>query len=117
MNIRIDNIGKVKKADIEIRGITIIAGPNDTGKSTISRALFSVFNSFYHIEEEMKRERESRLIRIFKVIFIESGVGILKVSDYNLEEFNKLLSEFYTTNNKEKIKKFLFDKCIFGIEF
>lgn len=77
MNIRIDNIGKVKKADVEIRGITVIAGPNDTGKSTISRALFSVFNSFYHIKEEMKRERESRLIRIFNIIFIESSIGML----------------------------------------
>lgn len=95
MNIRIDNIGKVKKADIEIRGITIIAGPNDTGKSTISRALFSVFNSFYHIEEEMKRERESRLIRIFKVIFIESGVGILT------SKLRSLVRNIITVRNKK----------------
>ena len=50
-------------------------------------------------------------------IMIENGVGIIKVSDENLEEFNKLLSEFYTTNNKEIIKGFLYNKCIFGIEF
>ena len=48
---------------------------------------------------------------------IESGCGIIKVSDNNLEEFNKLLSEFYTTNNKEKIKEFLFNNCIDGITF
>ena len=50
-------------------------------------------------------------------IMIESGCGIIKVSDNNLEEFNKLLSEFYTTNNKEKIKEFLFNNCIDGITF
>lgn len=77
MNIKIKNIGKVKEADIEIRRITVIAGPNDTGKSTVSRALFSVFNSFYHIHEKMKHERESRLLRIFNVIFIESSIGML----------------------------------------
>lgn len=50
-------------------------------------------------------------------ILIENGAGIIKVSDENLEEFNKLLSEFYTTNNKERIKDFLYNKCIYGIEF
>lgn len=50
-------------------------------------------------------------------IMIENGVGIIKVSDNNLEEFNQLLSEFYTTNNKEKIKHFIYDNCIDGIEF
>lgn len=37
--------------------------------------------------------------------------------ELNLEEFNILLSEFYTYNNKEKIKDFLYNKCIYGIEF
>ena len=49
-------------------------------------------------------------------IMIENGTGNIKVSDENLEEFNKLLSEFYTTDNKEKIKEFLYNKCIVGIE-
>ena len=30
--------------------------------------------------------------------------GIIKVPDNKLEEFNILLSDFYSTNNKEKIK-------------
>lgn len=49
-------------------------------------------------------------------IMIESGAGIIKVSDEYLEEFNRLLSEFYTTGEKEKIKEFLFKNCIDGIE-
>ena len=50
-------------------------------------------------------------------IMIENGAGIIKVSDEYLEKFNILLSEFYTTNNKDKIKKFIFEHCIEGIEF
>ena len=50
-------------------------------------------------------------------IMIENGNGIIKVPDNKLEEFNKLLSEFYTTNNKEKIKQFIFNNCIDGIIF
>ena len=50
-------------------------------------------------------------------IMIENGNGIIKVPDNKLEEFNALLSEFYSTNKKEKIKQFIFDNCIDGIAF
>lgn len=43
--------------------------------------------------------------------------GIIKVPDNKLEEFNVLLSEFYSTNNKEKIKIFIFNNCIDGLTF
>ena len=49
-------------------------------------------------------------------ILIENGKGILTVKEENLYEFNKLLTEFYDTNNGEKLEKFLYQKCIFGIE-
>ena len=50
-------------------------------------------------------------------IMIENGAGILRISDENLKKFNTLLSDFYTTNHKEKITEFLYNKCIYGIEF
>lgn len=50
-------------------------------------------------------------------IMIENGCGIIKVPDNKLTEFTVLLSEFYSTNNKEKIKKFIWDNCIDGIVF
>ena len=50
MKISLNNISKVKKADIEIKGITVIAGENNTGKSTVGKALWSIFNlSLIHI--------------------------------------------------------------------
>ncbi len=50
-------------------------------------------------------------------IMIENGCGIIKVPDNKLKDFTTLLSEFYSTNNKEKIKQFIFDNCIDGIVF
>lgn len=50
-------------------------------------------------------------------IMIENGCGIIKVPDNKLEEFTVLLSDFYSTNNKEKLKQFIFDNCIDGIVF
>lgn len=49
-------------------------------------------------------------------IMIQSGAGIIKVPDNKLQEFNILLSEFYTSNNNTKIRGFIFENCIDGIE-
>ena len=49
-------------------------------------------------------------------IMIKNGKGIIKVADKHLEEFNKLLTEYYTTNEKGKIKQFIYDNCIYGID-
>ena len=50
-------------------------------------------------------------------IMIENGVGIIKVPDNKLEEFNILLSNFYSTNDNCRIKQFIYDNCIDGIVF
>lgn len=44
MKLKISNFAKIEKADINIDGITVICGDNDTGKSTIGKILFSIFN-------------------------------------------------------------------------
>lgn len=49
MKLTIENIGNVKNAEIEINGISVIAGQNGTGKSTISRSLFSIFSANYDV--------------------------------------------------------------------
>ena len=43
--LRINNLKKIKQEDIDIDGITVVAGENNTGKSTIGKVLFSTFNS------------------------------------------------------------------------
>ena len=57
MKIVIKNIGKVRDASISIDGITVIGGKNGTGKSTISRALFSMFNTFHQYPQKIRQER------------------------------------------------------------
>ena len=40
MQLKLKNIGMIKEADIVIDGLTVIAGENDTGKSTVGKSLF-----------------------------------------------------------------------------
>ena len=49
-------------------------------------------------------------------LLIENGCGIITVRENDINEFNTLLTEFYNINNKDKIIKFLYNKCIFGLE-
>ena len=48
-------------------------------------------------------------------IMIQNGKGIIKVPDNKLEQFNTLLSDYYTTNNMDIIKQFIYENCIDGI--
>ena len=48
---------------------------------------------------------------------IENGNGIIKIPDNKLEEFNILLSDYYTNDSKDKIKQFIYDNCIDGMTF
>ncbi|MCI5668713.1 MAG: ATP-binding protein [Oscillospiraceae bacterium] len=61
MRLKINNIGKISNADIEFNGITVVAGENNTGKSTISKVLYSIFNSNYHSEEYIAKQKIDRV--------------------------------------------------------
>lgn len=43
-NVTIQNIGKLDDAKIRIGEFTVLAGPNNTGKSTVSKLLYSLFD-------------------------------------------------------------------------
>ena len=57
MKLSIKNFAKIKNADITIDGITVIAGENNTGKSTVGKILFSLFNSLSNVNEKILEER------------------------------------------------------------
>lgn len=53
MKLTLKNIGKIGSASVELSGITVIAGLNDTGKSTVGRALFALMHSFCNAQETL----------------------------------------------------------------
>lgn len=65
MELKITNVGKISLAEIEIKGLTIIAGPNATGKSTVSRSLFAMFHSFSKISEKIILEQKHAIQKLF----------------------------------------------------
>ena len=45
LKVHIQNIGKIKKGTITVRPFTILAGPNNTGKTLFSKTLYSVLDA------------------------------------------------------------------------
>jgi AAA15 family ATPase/GTPase len=64
MLLEIKGIGKIRDSQIKMDGITVIAGENNTGKSTFGKALYCVFNAFCNTEKKIYDERASDVRRI-----------------------------------------------------
>ena len=50
-------------------------------------------------------------------ILVAAGAGILTIPESRMQEFNALLLNYYNTASAAELKEFLYENCIFGIEF
>lgn len=80
--LALKNIGRIKNATVKIDGITVIAGANNTGKSTVGKVLFSIFNSFYKIEEQINKERLENIKRILDISYNRTTNRIVRNRDF-----------------------------------
>ena len=109
MKLSIRNVGKLKEADVEINGITVIAGENNTGKSTVSKTLFSLFNGFYNFDNKMLELKSGDIRNIFlrfikklnrenSNILIDIPDKIVKDTSYKFDR-NKLIKLIQENRN------------------
>ena len=109
MKIRLKNIGLIDNSEVEINGITIIAGINATGKSTIGKALYSVFNSLQNIYDKVNEIRHKNIMSIFLKDTKDSRL----VGHYRNDIFNQYDDQVhYLVENASKFvndKSALFD--------
>lgn len=61
MRLDIKNFAKIKEAHIIVDGITVIAGENNTGKSTIGKILFSLFNAISDLDNKIMVQRSTEI--------------------------------------------------------
>lgn len=99
MNLKINNFGKIAKADIKFDGITVICGNNNTGKSTVGKALFSFFNALTDYKNKIDEQKNNKLriaIRNYASRPMELPVKILYPDssiEYIAEHNNPFTSE------------------------
>ena len=83
MKLKIENFQSIKKAELEIKGLTVITGPNNTGKSACARALAGVFTNIKGSSHVRIGEKHSEVEVDFEdgspVVVWKKGA---KVNDY-----------------------------------
>ncbi|MEC5208721.1 putative ATPase [Vogesella perlucida] len=87
IDIKVKNFGKIKDADLRIRPFTVIAGKNSSGKSFITKALYSFFstiNKDFAAAEALKN--------IDRIIAFSSGIfSSIRLSKFEKEIADKII--------------------------
>lgn len=105
MILKLENIGKIKdKTEIKLDGITVLAGENGAGKSTIGKALFCVFDTFYNIDEQIENERTASVRRI---LLRESTSPQSRLHIRTTAAQDMIVSEYYNSGDVKAIKSII----------
>jgi len=103
MELQLKNIGMIKEANVKIDGLTVIAGENDTGKSTVGKLLFSLIKASSRYKEDLEENKDEKIFSIIEKIYFR----LRRQVDFSDSlDFRKL---FYPPNFKRDIE-------IYGIE-
>ena len=71
MKLKLQNIGIIQDAEINIDGITLIAGQNDTGKSTVGKILYAIVKGFNQSESQFQEEKNRMISYYYQDILKE----------------------------------------------
>ncbi len=73
MELRLKNIGMIQEANVKIDGLTVIAGENDTGKSTLGKALFALIKSDNIVERTKASQQRAKEILAIRLNLVFDG--------------------------------------------
>ena len=62
MQIKLRNIGMLEKAELNLNSLTLIAGENDNGKSTIGKVIFCIIKAINKYKDELQESKEHKLL-------------------------------------------------------
>ena len=113
MNLTIDGFAKIGHADIKLNGVTVIAGENNSGKSTVGKILYCLVNAFYDVDRYIYAEKKQRLSRELR--FIASSAKEYPLRTYPLWRDNALIREIlsFTVENSgddERLRSLILSK-------
>ena len=106
----VDYIPEIPQKNIIIKNIKEILEQGSITEKTLNLMLYLMRSQIFWDGNK----RTSMIIA--NKILISNGCGIVTIKEENIREFNILITEYYNTNNKNKIIKFLYEKCTFGME-
>ncbi len=95
MKLTIKNIGAIEEADIELSGLTVIAGENDSGKSTVGKLMFSITKAIGKYKDEIKEGKENDIKEAVEHIYFSIKKDVFRNEKFRLKESKKLFYPLY----------------------
>ncbi len=107
--LKISNIGRIKQANIKLDGLSIIAGKNDTGKSTIGKLVFSIVKAISRYKYDFQNDKEKELIRLIELLYIKFKRDL---KDYDTDIIKNIQDAFYPPNFIDELELFFIENEI-----
>jgi predicted ATPase len=115
MRLKFSNVGIIKEADILVDGLTVLAGVNDTGKSTIGKLLYSLIKVSNNYKKVLQSNQKTLLLDMIKEIsgkakaMTESGFRMFLKDERYLDfvpDEMELKEEMKKTNQENHVSEF-----------
>lgn len=69
MRLLLENIGMLERAEIDLKKLTIIAGENDNGKSTVGKVVFCIIKAISRYKEDLQESKEFKINEALTKLF------------------------------------------------
>lgn len=122
------NAGAIRRDEVHIGGTDWI--PEIPDETDIEKNISDIIKqeatpldkaldvTLYIMRTQMFLDGNKRIAMLIgNKIMIENGQGIITIAQKDIKEFYNLLVKYYETGDKSKIKQFLYNNCIDGMNF
>ncbi len=99
MNLKLENIGMIRHADIRLDGLTVIAGENDTGKSTVGKLIFSLIKAFNRYEQDLNESKSDKAFNIIEKVYFQLR------KEYDFKENAEIKVAFFPPEFLRELKR------------
>jgi predicted ATP-dependent endonuclease of OLD family len=110
MRFQIENIAKVRSAKVKLNGLTVIAGENGSGKSTVGKMLFSVIQVLKSTQSNNVQKQHNLLQKHIVKLYTRLNNRSLRMSSHweNMPRIYQLRSQLLEgTLSVEQLKKMI----------
>lgn len=96
MRLKIENIGKVRNADVKLNGVTVIAGENSSGKSTVGKILFSVVKAVADARDDDDKKREKAIDKLVTSLYMRIKSATNRFNNTDIDKYFPIPHRLFT---------------------
>ena len=115
MKLTLRNVNKIRDAEIELNGLTVIVGENDSGKSTIGRVFFTIIKSLVNTKINDQKRTDELVKKYVRSFYQRLSQGEFSIAGKSGDDnpFPRTPGEFINEiKSAISIDEFITEKCI-----